>query len=74
MKGNNNPIEATKIAAEVNSKPVRIVETGMIFPSVKTCAEHLGVKPTNVSRCLVGERKGQKLHGYHLEFAEKEGA
>lgn len=72
-KGNIDPLKGSKKAAEVNPKPVRIVETGETFPSVKACAEYLGVKPTNISRCLVGERKGQRLHGCHLEFVDKEG-
>lgn len=53
-------------------KPVRIVETGKIFNSVTECAGYFQVKPSNISRVLIGERKGQKFHGYHLEYAEKE--
>lgn len=48
------------------------VETGMRFNSVKECGEYFGCKPTNISRVLTGERKGQKFHGYHLEYDEKE--
>ena len=71
-KGNIDPMKGLRIAAEVNPKPVRIIETGQTFPSVKACAEYFGVKPTNVSRVLIGERKGQRFHGYHLEFVKKE--
>jgi hypothetical protein len=71
-KGNINPIKGSIRAAEINPKPVRIVETGETFDSVKRCAEYFDVKPTNVSRVLVGERKGQRFHGYHLEFVNKE--
>ena len=38
--------------------------------SIKECAEYLGINPNRVSRCLVGERKGQKLHGYSIEFVD----
>lgn len=58
-----------KRAIEVNRTLVRIVETDEIFPSVKDLAEYLNVKPTNVSRVLTGERKGQRLKGYHIEYA-----
>jgi hypothetical protein len=67
-KGNLNPIKASIRAREINMKPVRIVELDKIFSSVKECAEYLGINPNRVSRCLVGERKGQRLHGYHIEF------
>lgn len=71
QKGNVDPLKASKCAAEVNPKPVRIIETGETFPSVKACAEHFGVRPTNISRVIVGQRKGQRFHGYHLEFVER---
>lgn len=66
--GNINPQKGLRRAREVNLKPVRIVETGELFNSVKECAKYFGVSPTNISRCLVGERKGQKVHGYHVEY------
>lgn len=69
--GNVNPIKGSMRAREVNVRPVRIVELDRKFASVKECAEYLGVRPTNVSRCLVGSRKGQRLHGYCLEFVEE---
>jgi hypothetical protein len=59
-------------ASKVNVKTVRIVETGDIFSSVKDCAEFLGVEPTNVSRCLRGQRKGQRIKGYHIEYIEED--
>lgn len=59
-------------AREVNLKPVRIIELDKTFSSVKECAEFLGINPNRVSRCLVGERKGQRLHGYHIEYVRKE--
>lgn len=68
LYGNLDPSIGLERALEVNRKSVRIIETGQIFESVKECANYLGVPPTNVSRCLVGIRKGQRLHGYHLEF------
>lgn len=72
MRGNLDPMIGLKRASEVNPKPVRLVETGQVFCSIKDCAEYLGVRPTNVSRVLVGERKGQKLHGFHIEYVREE--
>ena len=70
--GNVKPMIGLARAAEVNPKSVRIVELEREFPSVKDCAEFLGVQPTNVSRCLRGSRKGQRLHGYTLEYIEED--
>lgn len=67
-RGNIDPIKASMRASEVNQRPVRIIETDQTFPSVKACADFIGVPPTNVSRCLAGCRRGQALHGYHLEY------
>lgn len=69
-KGNVDYTKGLRRAAEVNPKPVRVVETGEEFSSVKECAEHFGVKPQNISRVLTGVRKGQRFHGCHLEFIE----
>ena len=71
-KGNVDPMKGLRRAAEVNLKPVRCVETGERYSSVKECAENIGVHPTNVSRVLVGARKGQRLHGRHYEFINEE--
>lgn len=70
--GNLNPMIGLERAREVNLRPIRIIELDRIFPSVKECAHFLGVAPTNVSRCLKGERKGQRLHGYKLEYLEED--
>lgn len=72
-KGNIDPMKGLRRAAEVNPKPVRIVETGEMFNSVKEYAEHLNTLPTSISRVLVGKRKGQRIHGVHVEFINKEG-
>ena len=68
-KGHSRPEIALQKAIEMNHKPVRIIELDRVFPSVRDCAEFLGVLPNSVSRCLRGVRKGQRLHGYHLEYA-----
>lgn len=70
-KGNINIQQMCDRASEINKKPVKIIELGIIFKSVKDCADFLKVNPNRVSRVLAGERKGQQLHGLHLEYAEE---
>ena len=69
--GNINPIIGLEKAREVNLRPVRIIELDRYFSNVKECAEFLGINPNRVSRCLTGERKGQRLHGYHVEYVKR---
>lgn len=72
IRGNIDPYKGLERACEVNRKPVRIVETGQIFASLQDCADYLGVTRGNVSRVLTGERRGQKIHGYHIEYVREE--
>lgn len=58
-------------AVEINRLRVRVVETGEEFDSIKSCADYLGVPPTNISRVLSGSRTGQRIHGYHLEYVDE---
>lgn len=71
-KGRLDPMIGLRAAKEANIKPVRIVETGQVFASIKDCADFIGVTKGNVSRVLCGERKGQKIHGFHIEYVRKE--
>lgn len=32
--------------------------------------DYFGVKPTNISRYLTGVRKGQRFHGYHIDYVK----
>lgn len=70
--GTLDPMIGVNRAAEINRKPVRIVETNQIFASLQDCADYLGVTRGNISRVLSGERKGQKIHGYHIEYVREE--
>ena len=71
-KGNLKYEKGLERAREVNIKPVRIVETGQVFVSLADCAAYLGVTRGNVSRVLSGERKGQKIHGFTIEYVREE--
>lgn len=68
-KGTLNTENGLRRAREVNLKPVRIVELDQTFESILACSKFLGVESTNVSRVLTGARKGQRLCGYHIEYA-----
>lgn len=70
-KGNIDWCKGLDAAIDSNKRAVRIVELDMEFESVKDCASYLGVPATNVTRCLRGARKGQRLHNYHLEYVER---
>lgn len=70
--GNIDPMLGLDKAIENNKKTVKIIELNKTFSSVKECAAYLRVPATHVSRCLTGSRKGQKLHGYKLEYVGKE--
>ena len=71
LHGNLDPSIGLKRAVEVNKRPVRIVETGQVFDSLQECANYLGVTRGNVSRVITGERKGQRIKGYHIEHVEE---
>lgn len=45
--------------------PVRVVETGNIYETIKDCAIDIGCDPSDVRKCLIGVRRSVK--GYHFE-------
>lgn len=61
-----DPSKGSRAAREVSMRPVKIIETGQIFESIKECARYLNVNPNRVSRVITGSRKGQAIHGYHV--------
>ena len=48
--------------------PIRIVETGEVFESLRECARRIGGDHGSISKCLAG--RIQTHHGYHFEYAE----
>lgn len=69
--GKIDPSIGLKAAIEKNRKPVRFVENGQEFNSVKECADFLNVKSTNVCKHLTGCRKGRAIHGFHVEYVNE---
>lgn len=49
-------------------KPVRVVETGVVYPSVQECARSIGGDQPIITACLKGRHKTH--HGYHYEWAD----
>ena len=56
--------------AEKLSKPVRCLETGVIYPSVNEAERQTGVNKSNISFCCRG--RCQTAGGLHFEFIDKE--
>ena len=46
-------------------KPVRCVETGVVYPGVRQAAHGIGVDGANISKAI---RTGNRCHGYHWEY------
>ena len=56
-----------EIWRSIPSYPEYQASSFRIFSSLQECGEYLGVTRGNISRVLTGERKGQAIHGYHIE-------
>lgn len=49
-------------------RPVRIIETGIVYPTVTEAAHAVGGHEPGVSRCLSNKRRTHR--GYHYEYVE----
>lgn len=56
--------------SKANSKAIKCIETGIIYPSGKACAEALGTSADIVSKVLHGKSRCKTANGYHLEFVK----
>lgn len=63
----NNKNKGIYIKNTKQSKPVRCVETGEIFPSMKEVKRQKGYDNGNIGECCKGKRK--TCGGFHWEFA-----
>ena len=79
-KHNNNvenlewvtPEKNSKLASEnglYRTKPIRIIETGEEYPSVKECATALCVHPSDINHVISGSR--ESVRGLHFEYINK---
>ena len=51
-------------------KPVRIIETGEIFDSIKECADAIGAKSQNVQAALNGSYNHHTVKDLHFEYVD----
>lgn len=59
-----------KASVEAHKKPVRCVELGKVFESIKEAAQAVGACAGKIGQCCIGKRK--TCAGYHWEYAETE--
>lgn len=57
------------VIAKKYSKPVRCIETGIIYPSAKEAERRMGIHNANISHCCLGKRK--TAGSFHWEFVDK---
>ena len=55
-----------------NEKPVKCIETGIIYNSGKEAAKALGTTPDIISKVLHNKSRCKTANGFHIEFAVKE--
>ena len=68
----------SKIRMPHQNRPVRIIETGEVFSSIKECAEKIGGNDCDISRCLLQptarglvQANGYTHKGLHFEYADE---
>lgn len=61
-------LKGATISGENNKRPVRVVETGVVYSSALECAENTGCDRGAISRCCNG--RANKHHNLHFEFVE----
>ena len=57
------------ISSEKRRRPVRVLETDTVYPSITACAKDLGCEHSGIWRCCKG--LANQHHGYHFEFEER---
>lgn len=69
-KENTNYGTRTERAAAANSKPVRCVETGVIYANAEEAAKSIDSWRENIAKVLNGRAKTHR--GYHWEYVKEE--
>lgn len=63
------PKENSRLASELGlykTKPIKIIETGEMFPSIKECANAIGVHPSDINHYFTGRH--DNIKGLHFEY------
>lgn len=66
------PEDNSKLASNLGlykTKPIRIIETGETFNSIRECATAISVHPSDISHVLSGVKKAAK--GFTFEYVDK---
>lgn len=59
-----------QVAANPRRIEVRIVETGEVFKSVRSCARHIHGHPQHILDVLAGARQRKSYKGYTFEVVD----
>lgn len=72
MKGDNNPAhthrESNNFVKDPGRKPVRCVETGVVYESAVKASELTGIRRTSISQVCGGKTRLKTAGGFHWEF------
>ena len=61
-------LKSSDAMAKAHRIPVRIVETGEIFESIKDCSKNVGSSRSKISQCLSDKHPRSSYNGYHFEY------
>lgn len=64
-KENINHAFRTGLKQPSRMKKVRVIETGVVYNSIRECARQIGVDQSMICQCLTGRQK--TTHGYSFE-------
>ena len=67
-KENINHAFRTGLKQPSRMKKVRVIETGIVYESIRECARQIGVDQSMICQCLTGRQK--TTHGYSFERVE----
>ncbi len=62
----------TGLRANPPGRPVKIIETGITYPSQRGCARAIKGIQGNIAQCLLGNRRSHR--GFTFEYADGEGS
>ena len=63
-------IKSSVIGAKKSSKPIRCIETGIIYPSTHEAGRQTGINQSHISHCCNGKRK--TAGGFRWQFVDKQ--
>ena len=67
--GKTHSQKTKEVISSVHSKPIRCIETGKTYKSIREAATEFGVDSSTIGKCLVG--KSKTSCGYHWEYISR---